>query len=62
LTTDPAPVTAPSPIVSGATIMVSTPMLTRSPMIVWCLAVPSKLAVTDPAPTFTFSPITASPR
>ena len=62
VTTEPAPVVAPSPMVTGATIMVSTPMLAPSPMTVRCLAVPSKLAVTDPAPTFTSSPISASPR
>ncbi len=50
VTTDPAPVTAPSPMVTGATIIVSTPMLARSPMTVRCLAVPSKLAVTDAGP------------
>ena len=62
VTTLPAPVLAPAPMVTGARSMVSTPMKAPSPMTVWCLFVPSKLAVTVPAPMFTSSPTSASPR
>jgi hypothetical protein len=62
VTTLPAPVFAPGPTVTGALSMVSTPMNAPSPITVSCLAVPSKLAVTVPAPMFTSSPTWASPR
>ena len=62
VTTAPAPVLAPGPIVIGARRVASTPMNAPVPITVVCLLTPSKLAVTAPAPTFTSSPTSASPR
>ena len=50
--TDPAAVVAPAPTTTGATSIVSLPMKAPAPISVRCLATPSKLQVTAPAPMF----------
>src|SRR6266581_7331464 len=58
--TDPAAVYASSPTLTGATRIVSLPTCARSPISVRCLSMPSKFAVTVPAPMLALAPTSLS--